>query len=445
MTKLVLIGAGSTMFAKDIIGDLLLKPDVLVDEIALVDLNTTKLDLSRRLYEKMLAQSGKKIKVVATTDRRSVLAGAKYVVNCIAIGGPAAAHADVEIPDKYGVHQCLGDSLGPGGAFRTLRVAPEIINIAKDMEELCPDALFFQHSNPMCAINIPLDWSTNIKHYGICHSIQGTVEHLANYCGVPIEKLDYWAAGINHMAWFLKIEVDGVDQYPKLFEIAKDKEKIASFAEIERGYKAMGAHLVDWVRFEAMEKFRYFVSESPFHFSEYTPYFRKNQQMCEDYLVADRWWHRHEDNAVVYYENAKKMVESNEPVVHTKSHHYVPDLVESIETGKVFYSNLNVPNTNHLITNLPEDCNVEVPCYSDRLGIHPCSVGKLPEQLAGLNRTNINYQLCLAHAITEKKLDYIYDAVRLDPMSSALLTLDQIDAMVSEMIEANAKYLVDYK
>lgn len=444
MAKMVIIGAGSTMFAKDIVGDLLLKPDLVVDEMALVDIDTVKLDLSKRLYEKMIVQSGKKIKVVATTNRRDVLPGAKYVINCIAIGGPQAAHNDVLIPEKYGVNQNLGDTLGPGGAFRTLRVAPEIIRMGKDIEELCPDAFFFQHSNPMCAINIPLDWSTNIKHFGICHSVQGTVEHLSNYLEVPIEKLDYWCAGINHMAWFLDLKVDGVDQYPKLFEIAKDKARIEKFSEKERGYKAMGANLVDWVRFEALENFRYFVTESPFHFSEYTPYFRKNDQMIKDYKVEDRWWHRHEDNAVVYYERAKQMVESKEPVAHTKSHHYVPDLIESIETGKVFYSNLNVPN-NGLITNLPWDCNVEVPCYSDRTGIHPCFVGKLPEQLAGLNRTNVNFQLCLAHAITEKKLDYIYDAIRLDPLSSALLTLGQIDAMVSELIEANKKYLLDYK
>ncbi|MDD5017217.1 MAG: alpha-glucosidase/alpha-galactosidase [Eubacteriales bacterium] len=444
MVKMVLIGAGSTMFAKDIVGDLLGKPDILVDEMALVDIDKVKLDLSKRLYEKMIAQSGKKIKVIATTDRRSVLPGAKYVINCIAIGGPQAAHNDVLIPDKYGVNQNLGDSLGPGGAFRTLRVAPEIIRIGKDIEELCPNALFFQHSNPMCAINIPLDWSTNIKHYGICHSVQGTVEHFSNYLGVPVEKIDYWCAGINHMAWFLNIEVDGVDQYPKLFEIAKDKERIKKFAEIERGYKAMGAYLVDWIRFEALEKFRYFVTESPFHFGEYTPYFRKNEQMIREYFVEDRWWLRHEDNAPKYYEEAKRMTESDEPVPHTKSHHYVPDLIESVETNRIFYSNLNVPN-NGLILNLPSDCNVEVPCYSDHLGIHPCAVGKLPEQLAGLNRTNINFQLCLAHAITEKKLDYIYDAIRLDPLTSALLTLGQIDKMVDEMIEANKKYLMDYK
>ncbi|MEA4854097.1 MAG: alpha-galactosidase [Christensenella sp.] len=444
MTKLVLIGAGSTMFAKDIVGDLLLKDDVLVDEMALVDINTTKLDLSRRLYEKMIEQSGKKIKVTATTDRREVLPGAKYVVECIAIGGPQAAHNDVLIPDKYGVNQNLGDSLGPGGAFRTLRVAPEIIKIAKDMEELCPDALLFQHANPMCAINIPLDWSSGIQHYGICHSVQGTVEHMSNYLGVPVEKIDYWVAGINHMAWFLKLEVDGIDQYPKLFEIAKDKERIAKFADMERGYKAMGAHLVDYVRFEALEKFRYFVTESPFHFSEYTPYFRKNEQMIKDYEVEDRWWHRHEDNAVKYYEDAKRLVETSEPVVHTKSHHYVPDLVESLETGRTFFSNLNVPNDG-LILNLPDDCIVEVPCFSDRLGIHPCAVGKLPEQLAGLNRTNVNFQLCLAHAIVEKKKDYIYDAIRLDPLTSAQLTLNQIDKMVDELMEANAKWVADYK
>lgn len=444
MSKLVLIGAGSTMFAKDIVGDLLGKEGNLIDEMALVDINEKKLDLSRRLYEKMITQSGKKMKVTATTDRTEVMPGAKYVVNCISVGGPKMAHSDVDIPDKYGVNQNLGDSLGPGGVFRTVRVAPEIIRIGQDLEKYCPDALFFQHSNPMCAIMTALDWSTNINHYGICHSVQGTVEHLCTYLDVTKEKLDYWCAGINHMAWFLRLEVDGVDQYPKLFALAKDKDKIEKFADVEKGYHAMGAHLVDWVRFEALENFRCFVTESPFHFSEYTPYFRKNLDMIKAYKVEDRWWHRHEDNQVKYYEDAKRMVESSNPVPHKKSHHYVPDLVESIETGKVFYSNLNVPN-NGLISNLPANCNVEVPCFSDRLGVHPCTVGELPEQLAGLNRTNVNYQLCLAHAIAEKKLDYLYDTVRLDPMSSALLTLDQINGMTSEMIEANKQWLEGWK
>jgi alpha-galactosidase len=444
MSKMVIIGAGSSMFAKAILGDLLLKDKVKVDEIALVDLDEYRLGVMKTLFERMSKERGRDIKVVASTKRREVLPGADYVVNTIGIGGPKAARSDVEIPDKYGVNQNLGDSLGPGGIFRGLRVLPEIIAMCKDIEELCPNAYFFQHSNPMAAIMIGIDMTTKVKAFGICHSIQGTVEHLSTYLGVEIKDLKYWTAGINHMGWFLRVEVDGKDQYPKLFEVANDRERIIELSKFEKGYKEMGANLVDFVRFDAMKRFRYFVSESPFHFGEYVPYYRKNEQMIKDLRVEDRWWLRHEDNAPKYFQELLDTMDKPERIEFEKSHHYVPDLIEAIETGVPFYCNMNVPNTG-LITNLPPKACVEVPCYADAMGIHPMYVGDLPEQLAGLNRTNINVQMLIAAAAVEKKKDYIYDAARLDPMSSTLLTLDQIDAMVSEMIEANARYLVDYK
>jgi alpha-galactosidase len=444
MSKLVIIGAGSSMFAKAILADLLLKDKVKVNEIALVDLDEYRLGVMKNLFERMCKESGRDMKVVATTKRREVLQGADYVVNTIGIGGPKAARNDVEIPDKYGVNQNLGDSLGPGGIFRGLRVLPEIILMCKDIEELCPKALFFQHSNPMAAIMVGINMTTKVNAFGICHSIQGTVEHLSNYLAVPVEDIRFLAAGINHMAWFMRIEVDGVDQYPKLFEIANDPQKIIELSKIEKGYKEMGATLVDTIRFDAMKRFRYFVSESPFHFGEYVPYYRKNEQMIKDLFVDDRWWLRHEDNAPKYFQELLDQMARPEKIEICKSHHYVPDLIEAIETGVPFYCNMNVPNTG-LITNLPPKACAEVPCYADALGIHAMYVGDLPEQLAGLNRTNINVQMLIATAAVEKKKEYIYDAVRLDPMSSSLLTLDQMDAMTTEMIEANAKYFADYK
>jgi alpha-galactosidase len=444
MSKIVFIGAGSAMFTKNLIGDLLTFNDIKLDTISLVDINKEKLDVMDTLVKKMCKQQKKNIKVESTTERRAVLKNADYVICTIGVGGVEAYKKDLEIPDKYGIDQNVGDTIGPGGTFRGLRVIPEIVKIAKDMEELCPNAILFQYSNPMAAICIALHKVSNIKTVGLCHSVQGTALQLANYLRVPSQSVSYWCAGINHMAWYLEFKINGKDAYPDLKKLPVNQEVMDMLSEYEKDYAVFNVKVIDTVRFKIMHEFGYFVTESPFHMSEYVPYFRKNKEAIEKLRVSKRWWLTHEMGGNDYFNELKRIINNDEYIPITKTYEYAPDIIRSIETGVPFRSNLNVPNTG-LITNLPEESCVEVPCFSDSEGIHPCYVGNLPEQCASLNRTNINVQIMIAKAALEKKKEYIFQAIALDPLTSALLDLDQINAMVEEMIIANKEYLKDYK
>ena len=443
MNKVVIIGAGSSMFTKKLLGDLLSFNDMNIDEFALVDINSEKLGVMEKVALRLCRQFGKTVKVSATTKRRDVLKDASYVINTIGVGGVEAYRRDLEIPDKYGLSQCIGDIIGPGGMFRFLRAYPELASICRDMEELCPDAYFFNYTNPMAPLCLALYQVTKIKVFGFCHNVQSTAQQLSNYLQVDESRISYWAAGINHMDWFLEYKVDGRDAYPKLFEISQNREDIIRLADYERDYKGMGVRLVDLVRFEIMHNFGRFPSESPFHMGEYVPYFRKNQELIEEYQVANRWWLAHEMAADDYFGVLKGMLDRNEDIPCKKTFEYAPEIIHANLTGKPFRSNLNVMNTG-LITNLPNNCVVEVPCYSDSEGIHPCYVGELPYALAALNLTNINMHIGMAKAAIEKKTQLIYEAVKMDPLTGGRLTLNQINDMVAELIEANKEYLADF-
>ena len=328
--------------------------------------------------------------------------------------------------------------------FRFLRAYPQILAICKDMEQLCPDAYFFNYTNPMAPLCLALNQQTSIQVIGFCHNVQSTAMQLANYLQVDESRVSYWAAGINHMDWFLQYKVDGKDAYPKLFEISKTREDVIKLSDLEQDYKRGGIRLVDLIRFEIMHNFGYYVSESPFHMGEYVPYFRKNEQMIDQYQVGNRWWLEHEMAADGYFEELKSFLENNEDIPCKKSFEYAPNVIHAHISGKPFRANLNVMNTG-LIANLPADCVVEVPCYTDSEGIHPCYVGELPYALAALNMTNINMHKGMAKAAIEKKVSLIYDAVKMDPLTSAQLTLSQISAMVTELIEANRAYLEGFE
>lgn len=444
MKKVVIIGAGSSMFTKKLIGDLLFFDDMSIDEFALVDINIQKLTVMENVAVKLCKQFGKNVKVSATNNRRDVMKDASYVINTIGVGGVEAYKRDLEIPDKYGLSQCIGDIIGPGGMFRFLRAYPELLSICKDMEELCPEAYFFNYTNPMAPLCLALAQTTNIKIFGFCHNVQSTAQQLSNYLQVDESRISYWAAGINHMDWFLQYKVDGKDAYPRLFEISQKREDIIRMADLEEDYKSMGVHLTDLVRFEIMHNFGRFPSESPFHMGEYVPYFRKNQEMIEHYMVDDRWWLAHEMAADEYFDVLKAMLESGENIPCSKTFEYAPEIIHANITGKPFRANLNVMNTG-LISNLPDNCVVEVPCYTDTEGIHPCYVGELPYALAALNMTNVNMHIGMAKAAVEKKIHLIYDAVKMDPLTGAKLTLGQINSMVAELIEANKEYLAEFK
>jgi alpha-galactosidase len=444
MCKIVVIGAGSSMFTKNLVGDLLLYSDIQLKEIALVDINEEKLYVMEKVVARLCKQTGRDVCVRASAVRRDVMAGADFVINVINVGGVPAYLRDLEIPDKYGLHQVVGDIIGPGGMFRFLRAFPELKAICHDMEELCPEAYFFNYTNPMAPLCLALSKETKLKLFGFCHNVQSTALQLAAYLSVPMSRVSYWAAGINHMDWFLEYKVDGKDAYPDLYRVSEDREKIVALQEREPDYIHYDVKLYDLVRFDVMRKYGTFVSESPFHMSEYVPYYRKNKEQIENWLVTDRWWLRHEMAADDYFEFLKGALDSGGEIPLEQSIEYAPRIIHALLTGEPFRANLNVKNTG-LIENLPHDSIVEVPCYADSEGIHPCYVGALPEALAALNRTNINVHVLMAKAANEKKLRYIFEAISLDPLTSALLDLDQIRAMTDEMIEANKEYLDGYK
>lgn len=444
MNKIVIIGAGSGMFAKKLVCDVLTYDDIHIDEIALVDINEYKLSIMEKVAKKITEQLGKDTKISSSTERRDVLADATFVINTIGVGGTEMYLKDLQIPEKYGVIQNVGDIIGPGGMFRGLRAFTPILGMCRDMEDLCPDAYFFNYTNPLAALCLALSKATTIKVIGFCHNVQSTALQLSAYLGTTMDHVSYWAAGINHMDWFLEYKVDGKDAYPKLFEIAKDRDRIEALQKVEPDYIQYDSKVYDFVRFEIMQHFGKFVSESPFHMSEYCPYFRKNADMIKEYRVEDRWWLRQEMGRDVYFDELEKLIKEDAEIPVKKTFEYAPEMIHAYLSGKPFRSNVNVPNTG-LITNLPENAVVEVPCYTDSEGIHPCYVGDLPDQLAALNTTNILVHQQMAKAMVERRYEYIYEGVKLDPMTAAICTLSQINSMVDELIEANKEYLEGFR
>ena len=370
--------------------------------------------------------------------------GADYVINTIAVGGVQVYKNDLEICDRYGVHEVIGDTIGPTGIFRLLRAYPAILGMVQDMEELCPEAYFFNYSNPMASLCLALCQRSKLKIFGFCHSVQGSASGLANYLGVEKDRLSYWAAGINHMAWYLTLKVDGEDAYPRLHEMAATREGMREMSKREGLYsEKFPGDFSDEVRLTIMNKFGYYVSESPYHMSEYVPYFRKNWDMIKDYNVERRWWLQHELDNDEYYEELKRLIENDQKIEFSMTEEYAPKIIRANVTDVPYRANLNVMNTG-LISNIPNDVCVEVPCFADAEGIHPCYVGDLPEGPLGLNMSNVGIQRLMAKAANEKKLEWIYQAIQLDPYAAAMCTLDQLRDMGKELIENNAEFLKDF-
>ncbi|MDO4547345.1 MAG: glycoside hydrolase [Clostridia bacterium] len=441
--NIVIIGAGSATFTKNLIGDLLLMKDMDLGKIALVDIDVQKLEVMDGIVRKMAAQAGRNVDIISTTDRLEALPGADYVISTISCGGAQIYKRDLQICDKYGVHPVIGDIIGPTGMFRLLRAYPSILAIVRDMEKLCPDAYFFNYTNPMAPICLALSRATTVKTYGFCHSVQGSAEGLANYLNIEPDKLHYWAAGINHMSWYLSLKVDGVDVYPQLMKLAQDWNDVDEASKREGSYSRMFDDFTDRVRFEIMKQFGYYVSESPYHMSEYVPYFRKNEQTIKKWGVDRRWWLAHELANDEYYDELKSILRDGKDVEFSMTREYAPKIIRANVKGEIFRANLNVMNTG-LITNIPDDCCVEVPCYADCEGIHPCYVGKLPDALAGLNMSNIGTQKLMARAANEKKLEWIYQGIQLDPLTAAMCELDQIRRMTAELIQNNIEFVGDF-
>jgi len=401
-----------------------------------MDIAQEPLDMVTAFARKIVKQYGFNTKIESTINRREALADANYVIVTISVGGPKWTHYNRKIALKYGVNEGVGDTLGPGGVFYAARHVPPILDICHDMEELCPSAWLLNYTNPMAIISWATSDYTRIKNVGLCHSVQGTASELARYMGIPVNELSYWVAGINHMAWFLKLQWHRKDVYPLLREKFKDQSI----------YSAPNAHWAgpDMVRAEIFKTFGYFHTESSVHMSEYTPYFRKRPELFKmyqlKYLFDDNWIQKRREED----EEFKQLINSDQKFTINHSGEYGSIIINSIETGKPSRINGNVKNKN-LITNLPYGCCVEVPCLVDKEGIHPCYVGDLPPQLAALNRTNINVQELAVRGIVEKDKTKIFQSILLDPLTGALLTIDETRQMVDEIFQAEKEYLKDYK
>lgn len=435
MTKITFIGAGSTIFAKNVLGDAMLTPSLADSHIALYDIDEKRLRESEAMLKTINKNANQnRAEIQVYHDRKEALKDADFVVNAIQVGGyKPSTVIDFEIPKKYGLRQTIGDTMGIGGIFRTLRTLPVMLEFAREMEEVCPNAWLLNYTNPMAMLTMGVLKATSIKTVGLCHSVQVCVPELFEHLGIKeqydLADFQWKIAGINHMAFLLEITKDGEDFYPTIRQLAEEKEN---------------PHR-DSVRFELMRRFGYYITESSEHNAEYHPYFIKSKypELIDELgIPLDEYLTRCE-NQIRDWETMREDIVDNGDLTHKRSREYASYIMDAIKTGNPTVIAGNVLNKG-LITNLPEDVCVEVPCLVDKNGIQPTYVGALPTQLAALNRTNINVQELTVEAALTLEKDKIYQAAYLDPHLSSELSLADITLLVDDLIEAHGDYLPDY-
>jgi alpha-galactosidase len=435
MPKITFIGAGSTVFAKNLLGDILSFLELAESTISLHDIDEGRLRTSEIVAHKVAQAVNAFPTIEATTDRRAALDGADYAVCMIQVGGyEPATVIDFEVPKKHGLRQTIADTLGVGGIMRGLRTVPVLLEMCRDMEELCPDVTFLNYVNPMAILCWAISRASKIKTVGLCHSVFLTAEDLARNIGVPIEEINYVCAGINHMAFYLCFErrtADGIeDLYPRIHQVVKE-DRVPSWNR---------------VRYEMFSRLGYFVTESSEHFAEYVPWFIKRDRpdLIERFNVPLDEYPRRCEAQIAAWEALREVLEDPETTLAVeRTHEYGSYIIHSLETGtpQVIYG--NVPNYG-LIDNLPQGCIVEVPCLVDKNGIQPTRIGALPPHLAALMQTNINVQALTVEAALTQRREYIYHAAMLDPHTGAELDLDQIYSLVDDLIEAHGDWLPAY-
>ncbi len=462
MSKICFLGAGSTVFAINLLGDILNFPELKDATISLHDIDPERLDVTRILGERIAEGLGANPKIEAHLDRRAALDGADYAIGMFQIGGyDPCTITDFEIPNRFGLRQTIADTLGIGGIMRGLRTIPVYLDMCRDMEALCPDVWLLNYVNPMAINTWAINRATSIKTVGLCHSVQGTLEHLAGLISVPSEEINFICAGINHLAFYLRFEHDGMDLYPKIWQVIKDGRVPDT----------------DRVRFDIAQRLGYFMTESSEHFAEYTPWYikgdrqdliEKNNIPLDEYIrrckVQIAGWEMGKEFLLnpkaavdmqvlanhlmaaganqIDLEQIRQIFETIDQVSLSKE--YGAQIIHAMETNqpKVIYGNVM---NNGLISNLPAASCVEVPCLVDRNGIQPTAIGNLPPQLAGLIQTNINVQALTVEAALSGKREFIYHAAMLDPHTAAELDPDQIYALVDALIEAHGEWLPDYQ
>ena len=429
MPKVTLIGAGSAVFARQLVTDILAVDGLDAGVFALVDIDAGRLDLARRIVERLVELSGKAWRVDASTERLDVLANTDYVINSIEVAGLKNVRFDYDIPMRYGVDQCIGDTIGPGGIFKALRTGPAWLDIVSDVQRIAPKAAILNYTNPMSILTLAALRTVDLPVVGLCHSVQGTSRQLADYLGIDYADMTWECAGINHNAWFTKLELAGEDLYPRL----RDRARLPEIYE------------QDPVRFEVMLDLGAFVTESSGHFSEYVPYFRKRPDLIQRYtragylgesgFYANNWprWRRENDESI------EAMLRGDKPVPLARSLEYGADIIEAIECGRSASIHGNVLNHGS-IDNLPEGC-VEVECRVDRDGIKAQHFGALPEQLAALNRAHMAVHELVVDALIERDRQKAKYALMLDPLTAAVCSVDEIDRLFEEMWNAERESL----
>lgn len=433
MVKVTLLGAGSG-FTLPLFTDVLHIEGVDRGVIGLVDIDAKRLAINVKLIERIIELLGKKgWKVEASTDRRQILANTDYLINTIEVSGVHCVKHDNDIPLKYGVDQCIGDTIGPGGVMKALRTLPPFLEILQDAKRLCPNALIMNYTNPMSIMTLGAVRTTDQPFVGLCHSVQGTSRHLANIAGIPYEEMEWRCGGVNHMAWFTVLRHQGKDLYPVLLDAIQDPE----------------IYEKDPVRFEMMRHFGYFVTESSGHFSEYVPYFRKRQDVMKEFcrpgylggsrFYANGWpqWRNDVDKA------RKEMAAGKRDIPLKRGLEYAADIIEAhlYDRPKVIHA--SVANTN-LIPNLPLDGVVEVAVMVDREGYTPTYFGRLPEQVAALCRSNMAVYELTVQGVMNRDRESIIHAMMLDPLTAAVCSPDEIRSMAGELFAAERKYIPEW-
>jgi alpha-galactosidase len=425
MPKIAFVGAGSTVFTRNLVGDVLSQPALRdTTSFALMDIDAERLRTSELVARGLVGAHGAQARVEATQDRRAALEGADYVVTAFQVGGYRPSTViDFEVPKRHGVRQTIADTLGVGGIMRGLRTIPVLLDVCADMEQLCPDALLLNYVNPMAMLCWAVAEASPVRAVGLCHSVQHTAGELAHDLGLPASELDYHVAGINHVAFFLRLEHDGDDLYPALREVTPPDD--------------------NRVRYELLKRFGYFVTESSEHFAEYVPWFikRGREDLIERFNIPLDEYPRRCETQLARWNDLRAGVEAGEELPVERSREYGADIIRACETGEPFVFNGNVPNRTAagglLIDNLPADCCVEVPCVAGTGGIEPQAVGALPRRLAALMQTNVNVQGLTVEAALTGSRDAVHHAAMLDPHTAAELSLDEIAALVDDLLAAH--------
>jgi len=425
MAQIAIVGAGSRVFAQAMLRDSMSFPELADSTFRLMDIDPEPLGYMETIARKMIEQGGYPATVTATTDLREALDGADYVIVSILSNGREPIAWEVDIPLKHGVDQCIADTMGPGGIFRAARTIPQMLEIAGAMEELCPDALMLNYTNPMSMLCDAVRRETDIAVVGLCHSVQGAHSGLARRIGEDPAECASWVAGINHQAWVLSYTCGGQDVYPRIRKAAlEDQEWYGK----------------DTTRVEMLRHLGYYVTESSGHNSEYNPWFRKRDDLIEKYqgtgFNGESGYIKsiYSTDRGEYLSQMREVANRQEPYRLERGHEYGSYIIRAIETGEPFRFNGTVANTG-LIPDLPEDCSVEVPIFADRGGLHPCHVGELPPQCAALNVMSTTSIRMAVDAILAGDLDMLYLSIAYDPLTAARLSLAEIRDMVDEMYE----------